>query len=235
MKYLSRFLALFCLLVAPVAAWPADEIQFGVKGGVSWAKFSGDDVRELGAVGKLEYRTGLTFGGFACIPLSESISFQPELLFHRKGAREVIPLNEENLADLAELVGQDLGELIPYLAGTDMELTAKLDYLEIPLLVRFTLPASGMAPYFFAGPYLGLSVGSRVAVESMGVGLEILTGGLIRDTDLGAVFGAGVQTGRFLLEARYALGMASCVELPAGAEEPDLQNKVFGILAGVAF
>ena len=71
-------------------------------------------------------RTGFAAGLTAVLPLSPSFAIQPELIFTMKGANGSV-------------------------GGSSA--VAKIDYIELPVLARFEIPASGIVkPYVYGGP-----------------------------------------------------------------------------------
>jgi hypothetical protein len=77
---------LFALLVAAsvvllVAPLSAKGMMFGIKGGLSEAKFNGSDV------GDNSYKAGFVGGAFMNYELTDIFSIQPEVLFAMKGAK----------------------------------------------------------------------------------------------------------------------------------------------------
>src|SRR5438874_12214726 len=72
----------------------------------------------------LENKTGAAAGAFVRLGLSR-IAIQPEILFSMKGGQQP--------------------------AGGD-EFHLKLNYLEIPVLLRLGMPLGGFAPFLVAGP-----------------------------------------------------------------------------------
>jgi opacity protein-like surface antigen len=60
----------------------AQEMGFGIKGGLNFASLSGDDVDDL------DSRTGFHLGLLAEFGLTESFSIQPEVLYSAQGAKE---------------------------------------------------------------------------------------------------------------------------------------------------
>ncbi len=67
----------------------AQEIKFGVKGGLNFAYISGDNTDDIDPI------TDFNFGLLAEIPISEKISFQPELLYSGQGSS--VALNYLNI------------------------------------------------------------------------------------------------------------------------------------------
>ena len=57
----------------------AQEIKFGVKGGLNFANISGDNTKGVDVV------TSFNFGVVSEIPISEKFSFQPELMYSGQG------------------------------------------------------------------------------------------------------------------------------------------------------
>lgn len=72
---------LFAIVFATlgVATVTAQEIKFGVKGGLNFASINGDNTREVETV------TAFNFGAMAEISISEKFSFQPELVYSGQG------------------------------------------------------------------------------------------------------------------------------------------------------
>ena len=101
-------------------------------------------------------RTGLNVGGFASIPFNARFAFQPEVLYSQQGSK----------------------------ASEDgFEATLKLDYVNVPLLVKINL-SSGQNPVsLLVGPQIGLHGGAgRIEAE---VDIEEQT----ESTDWGLVLG----------------------------------------------
>jgi hypothetical protein len=185
-------------LGAPAAA-SAGGMEFGVKGGLSLAEFSGGDNAFDEAEGS---RKGLVAGAFLAFPLGGPLSLQPEALFAQKGSAYDFP---------------------------DLDTTVKLDYVEVPLLLKARFGV-GVRPYVFAGPYVGLRLKARAEgnAGSGDVDLEDETKG----TDFGVVGGAGVELGRLLVEARYAHGLGG---IASDAIDDDIDNAVWSVLVGIRF
>lgn len=70
------------ILFFSFSAMQAQEMGFGIKGGVNFATLTGDDVDDV------DSRTGFHLGLIAEFGLSESFSIQPELLYSAKGAED---------------------------------------------------------------------------------------------------------------------------------------------------
>ena len=110
MKKVLFVLAIVFLFAATAQA----QVGFGVKGGMTIAKLTGDNNDDL------DSRSGFTFGAYAEMPIGESMSFQPGFTYVQKGA------------EWTEYFGED-----------SVDVTLKLDYFEIPLLFKYTVAGEG--------------------------------------------------------------------------------------------
>lgn len=57
----------------------AQDVKFGLKGGLNFANFKGDDVDDT------DMKTDIFIGGFARFEIDEKLAFQPELVYSRQG------------------------------------------------------------------------------------------------------------------------------------------------------
>ncbi|MCC9065799.1 porin family protein [Flavobacterium piscisymbiosum] len=76
---MKNFLLLAVATVLGFASATAQEIKFGVKGGLNFANISGDNTKGIDVV------TAFNFGVVSEIPLSEKFSFQPEIMYSGQG------------------------------------------------------------------------------------------------------------------------------------------------------
>jgi hypothetical protein len=210
---MSKNTARIGLAVAILAAAPAaraQDIRFGIKGGASLADLAGGE----DTFGDTESKTrnGLVAGAFLAFPLGGRLELQPEALFAQKGAA---------------------------FDFSDIDTKLKLDYVEVPLLLKARFGGAGIRPYVFAGPYLGFRVKAEVSVDagedgSSSQDLDDET----KSVDYGGVAGAGLEfpasRGAFLLEARYARGLANITSDDA-ANEDSVTNAVWSVLVGFRF
>ena len=103
----------------------AQDINFGAKAGVNFATITGDDVDSF------DSRTAFHVGFVAEIVISETFSFQPELLYSAQGA------------DWSE---------------DGFEGTTKVDYLNVPLMAKFYV---GEGFSLEAGPQVGFLLSAK--------------------------------------------------------------------------
>lgn len=91
-----------------VALNAQEELNFGLKAGVNFAKLTGDDVEDA------DGRTGFHVGLIAEIFMGEKFAIQPELVYSQQG----LQTKEEFL-------------------GEEFETKSKLDYLNIPVMGKY--------------------------------------------------------------------------------------------------
>ncbi len=104
----------------------AQDINFGAKAGVNFATITGDDVDSF------DSRTAFHVGFVAEIVISDTFSFQPELLYSAQGS---------------DYSDDEFGE------GT-----VKVDYLNVPLMAKFYV---GEGFSLEAGPQVGLLLSAK--------------------------------------------------------------------------
>lgn len=97
--------------------------------------------------------------------------------------------------------------------------TAKVDYFQVPVLLRIGSSAKGKASvYGLVGPSFGLLVQDENWADP------------IDRTDVGLVVGAGVTVTRLLFEARYTAGLT---DFSKGAVA--YKHRVFTVMGGFTF
>ena len=116
-------------------------------------------------------RTGLVLGAFVRVGLSAPLVIEPQLLYVQKGA-----------------------ESDP---GNGSSSTFKLDYLEIPVLIKAAFPVASdtrIVPSIFGGPAVAFKVGCNIKATSGGASAEQKcsdAGVNVKGTDFSFVLGAG--------------------------------------------
>jgi hypothetical protein len=199
-----------CLLTAAGAA--AQTVTAGVKAGAALTSIPNagqvfDQISDAESV-DVSAKFGLTLGGFVQFAFSDRFSLQPEMLFTMKGAR----------LDLAENIG---------------EVKVNINYLELPLLVRFNRMLNDvLRGYVMGGPALSIKMGTSASFEGSQAGTDLNIDPAITSRDFSLVFGGGLERERFLLEARYALGLSD-MATDFYFHEDSLRNRAFSVLVGV--
>jgi hypothetical protein len=194
----------------PAAAF-AQSIESGVKGGVTFAT-----VPQIGPAldfdsSTTDYRAGVTAGGFVTYDVNDWFGVQPELLYVQKGV-EVTRTDEAAApADRFEM-----------------------DYLEIPVLARFSGGPSDTRLYLLAGPTFGIRLNGTVQEKTGEVTIERDVGDELKRSDVGLTVGGGVEAGFLLVEARYTEGLTN-INKPDSPLLTDVHNRTFSFMAGVVF
>lgn len=205
-----------CTLVAAVAAFPrvvsaqeaAGPWSAGLLAGLDVADLSGDD-KDLAP----HDRFGFIGGGFVRLGLSEHLSLELDLLYVPKGG-------EENTDD----------------DPSDPEDQFKVEYVEVPLLLRVALGGSAVSPELFAGPSVGFEVDCTYDAFPNGesdprpcsdLGIET------RSVDVGVAFGAAVDVplgaGWLVIDGRGIVGLRSIDDSEA---DLDIRNRILALMVG---
>jgi hypothetical protein len=209
-------LTLMLLLPNPSSA---TGIKGGLKIGASSAKLYGDDVGNLeDLLGEgLKSRIGFSVGGFITFNIAEMFAIQSEVLYTMKGVRWEGEIN----------------------GATPLKVWIKLDYLEIPVLVKIMPGTQGsVKPYLFAGPAVAIKVSSKVKAEFEGESEEEPIEEGLKGTDFGLVIGGGLDfglgapgTGNLSVDIRYSLGLSTISDF----EGEDIKNGAFSLMVGYSF
>ena len=200
-----------CLAALTPGAAAAQSIGGGVKGGLSFGDVPNitDGVDEASDI--LERRIGYTVGGFVAIRFGNGFSIQPEALYTQKGVAASAP-----------------GET------ASSEFTLKADYVDVPILGRFTF-GKGLRGYVFAGPSLNFLISAKAKSGLFGNGSETDVTEDMESFEAAFVLGGGIEIGPLLVEARWSEGLTNILadgKSPAGT---DLKTRTLLLLAGLRF
>ncbi len=194
---MKRILILFVLLTA---GWPATYAQMtvGGKAGLNVSTITDVTMTPMdksteGLDIDYEYRLGMHIGGYAHYRFSSTFGLQTELLYSQMGYKETIPVTDYGGKAYANATAKGL-----------------LHYLTLPVLLRFTVPRTGL--FLEAGPQAGFLLGNKLSF-SADISEEIngnisKKGGIDAQTfDLSAVAGIGYRMNNGLsVSARYIHG-----------------------------
>ena len=206
MKRLMFPVLVVCVVMLFAGMGFAADIGFGVKGGVGFTNFSGDDADDF------DSKMGFHAGAFVPISLIELITLQPEVLYSAVGAKI-----EESGVD---------GKWLWNLSYIQVPVLVKF-YPPLALPVDLNV---------FAGPYIGLNLSGKykatgdyeTVFDDKGDLEDDL--GLDRQTmDFGLTLGAGVDINKIVIDARYTFAFSSW------EADNDLKNNAFSIMAGYRF
>ena len=150
----------------------AQDVNFGAKAGVNFATINSDNFDSFTS------RTAFHLGFVAEIVITETFSFQPELMYSAQGA------------DYSE----------EFFDGS-----VKLDYLNLPLMAKYYV-AEGFS--LEVGPQIGFLLSAKDKGDSDGVSYDEDIKEFIKGIDFGVNFGAGYKLDNGLnFGARYNLGL----------------------------
>lgn len=235
------FLLATAMMLLPLFV-SAQSVSIGVKGGLNMSTFGGEDANQAFQSGDIPglsvdfdpaMRTAFVAGGFVTIQLDDYFALQPELLYVSRGVR----YNDD---------GSVLGVPFTY----DVKL--KVNYLEIPVLAKLTIPTGTPAiPFLYAGPSIGLKVGKATTdgtVTVMGQETDISdedgdSDSNFKSSDFGVAFGGGLGLklggGMLSFDARYTLGLSTIMKPQTdnnGDEvEMDIKNRSLALTLGFSF
>ncbi len=188
--------------------------RLGIKGGIGVANFYGNDIKDT------ERRTGLSLGGFVAYSFNRNLALRLEVLYAQKGAT---------------LTGGNY-DFIKY----------TLDYIDIPLLLQYSLPTEGQVRLNLCiGPTLAILYSARSAGQWSGLlaqPKEFIDAP--RTTDMGVVFGAGVEFNidgqPLMLEGRLGLGLSTIdtgerTSFPAAPSGADIRTSTISLMVAYSF
>ncbi len=198
--------------------------QVGVKAGVNFTNmvFEEDEtgIQDLARTGATNYSIGVEF----ILPLGDVLALQPELLYAKKGAESSYTV-----------LGQTFSSTFSY------------NYLDIPLMLRFSLGnthGEGLGVYINAGGYGAYAInGKSTSVTPLLTTETDLTFDEIDDQkrlDYGFVGGGGITLGNLFFEVRYQHGINNLLDDDANNNNDNnkfskLQHRGIGLNLGVIF
>lgn len=180
--------------------------QFGVKFGVNLASQTFDPDGGI----DLGAKTGFLLGAVYNMGLTDNLSIQPELLWMQKGGT-------------AEATGLGKTETV-------------MNYLEIPIMARYTFGGESLGVYINAGPSIGFGLSGKQ--ENGGNETDVEFGGdddQSKRIDFAIGAGGGLTFGiaglSAFLDLRYNLGLSSLTNV----DTFDVKNRGIAISVGLMF
>ncbi len=139
-------------------------------------------------------RLGFVGGGFVSLNFGNSFAIRPEILYEQKGGKDT----SNN--------------------------TYQLDYVEIPVLLKFSLGTPGINPSILLGPSFSFNMVAQVANSGSTSAITDSNG-----SDIGVIGGVEIDIDKFLVSGRYELGFNDV------AQNTHIQNGTITLLVGYAF
>ncbi len=205
----------------------AQDTRFGLKGGLTFYKISGELSVDFMGFSETETfdsgtRMGFHGGIFMEKPLNEFLSIQPEINFVQKGG------SESDSDDLVDFSDEDV----------------TLSYIDVPLLLKVNIPLDGnVSPFLTAGGYIGYLLDAKAEFGDVTEDIS----DEVKDISYGLLFGVGANFGNFFVEARYDYGLSNIFDNDLfddelnGGDFDDInfdfkvRNSGFSIAVGVMF
>lgn len=204
-------LILYAFAVMAFGFANAQEVKYGVKGGLNLSNFTGDtDGLDL------KSKAGFNVGGFVEIKLSDKFAIQPEILYSTQGTKAEV---EE-----FELEGNFY----------DAQVCFNLSYINVPVMFKYYAAEKFSIE---AGPQIGFltSAKTKTEVDGFNGSNELDVKDMFESIDFGLNFGAGYNfTDHLSAGLRYNLGLSNIFKTEAG-DDSKVQNGVFSINVGYAF
>lgn len=184
------------LLAGSTSAWA--QVGGGIKAGLNLSSIKG--FNDPGTT--TSQRTGLTAGIFFTVGMAPFLAIEPEVLFSMQGTK------------------------LHFTSGSvKTDATTKLDYLQVPVLLRIGNSGGNAASlYGIVGPTVGL----LLSANRDGVDIK----DQMKKAQVGVVAGVGVTLTRFLAEARYTYDLTDFNKASTGANQ---RNRVISLLIGLVF
>ena len=173
-------LALVALLAAPGAFAQYYRAAPGPAFGLK-AGLNVADLTGADAPVNTDPRLGFSGGLMADVPITPMFSVRPEVLYSQKGV-----------------------------SSSTNDVTLAVDYIEIPVLVAATIPATETG--LMLGAYVGPALGVKVRESLNGFGGLPNADNVFKSTDLGAAFGVTVGAGPFMIDGRYTVGLQDAID-----------------------
>ncbi|HXY32251.1 MAG TPA: porin family protein [Gemmatimonadaceae bacterium] len=183
--------------------------SFGILVGGNFSDLKGNDVVSA----NIGTRTGLVAGVSLNVHLVGGWGLEPEILYSQQGAS----INSSNVS---------------------AEGTIAFDYIQVPLLARWTIPLHGkVRPFVVGGPSFGYQIGCSLEASGQGgsasESCDSIEGYERYRFDVSGVAGAGVAFAvghqAFTVQGRYNYGFQDV------QDGSDAKNRGFSLLGGFEF
>lgn len=194
-----------CLILLPKSDLLAQDIHFGLKGGLGFQQlmstYTDDEIDESQTS---SFRLGLMAGLYLHVPLGNNLSLRPELLYSQKGGQDDFSLE----FDL-------WGYLTEFKASSEF----RFNYVDLPVLMVYDFPSErNWKPYLSGGLFAGYLLGGNYKGEFVSrvngtvVEQESYSGkatDVLERYNFGFLIGAGLNHKRFTFDLRFENGLVN--------------------------
>ena len=116
----------------------------------------------------------------------------------------------------------------------DSDGTLKLDYIRVPVLLRYSFPThTSVHPFINLGPSLGFKIGCKETAGEDSADCDDISSTDVKSFDFAGTVGAGIgfSVGKqeLSVQARFTKGFTKIIE------DADAKNQNFSIMAGFSF
>jgi len=195
------------LVVLPNRA-DAQTATFGIEGGVAVSNV--DFSADMFSV-SFDNRIGGVGGFLVAVDFNRSVGLQVDALYLQGGTKSSDPLFAE------------FGDL-----------EVRVDYLQVPVLVRGNFHASDAVTIrVLGGPTFGFKLNDKQTF-----GGEELSGEdalILKSYDIGLAFGGAVQFGKFFVDGRYMFGLLNIDDDPEDTDLVEIKTRAFTFMIGFVF
>lgn len=223
MKKRIIILAVFAFVISQQAF---AQLSVGAKAGAQWSNVYTKEAFD-NAASNLKSINEITYGVVLNYAITDNISLQTEVNFLEKGFRV-----DENTDQALFGLNVPLG----------VELFTKFNYIEVPIMGKYTFGDNVIKPYVLAGPTLGYATSGEVeAKATVLVPINVGTYDIDLESinyekfEIGAVAGGGLVVDlnavQIFADARYQLGFTQVNEIPYVDEK--VKNKGVSLSGGV--
>lgn len=221
---MTKHLLLIAAITISVLGFSQQKTSFGIKAGISHSNLKGEAMSNLAdlvefsdGMIKQVSRTGFFAGGYASIPVGESISIEPGLYYAQKGAALRGDLDIKGLSFL----------------GANAKAQVNSHYVDLPVVVKANLGGFQL----FAGPQLSYLAKADLRTSAGALGFNVydqtrdMTDELNR-WDAGVTGGIGYQLNNGLnISASYDHGLTKA----DANRRLDTYNRSFKVGIGFKF
>ncbi len=205
MKKITYVLAAITIFTTTLSA----QVSIGVKGGLNFSDARADVFIDAVNDAPSTY-TSFVLGGLAEIPINQIFSFQPEIIYSKKG----FTIDQGTSFNLF---------------GLDIPVGAKaatsISYIETPLLAKVKLGQGNTKIYGVAGPSIGYATSARIQPKvTLLIDFNLpevnidLSDNIYNRTEISGILGGGVEhmtaTGKLFTDIRYQHGFSNIINNP---------------------
>ncbi|WP_126652183.1 porin family protein [Chryseobacterium aureum] len=177
----KQLLSICIVLGTMTFAQSSDGPRFGLKAGGNLSSFTGGDSKS---------KIAFYAGAFVNVPLSESFSIQPEVVYSQQGAK-----------------AKDDYEMATY---TIKNMQQNLGYINVPIMLQYNATPE---LYFEAGPEFGLLVSAQAKGDINGSTYKASNKDNLKNFNFGAGIGLGYKfTPNLGVNVRYTAGLTKVLK-----------------------